>query len=77
MNGYAIFAFVVMPAIVLAVGYICLRLFEWNLDRAERARAQAARAEPRSALAPLDQIMPDELSPKEALELKRLRSEAA
>ena len=78
MNGYAIFAFVVMPAIVLAVGYICLRLFEWDLDRRERARAEAARAEPRS-LAALDQIVPDEFSPEEALEriyqLKRLRRE--
>jgi hypothetical protein len=33
MNGYAIFAFVVTPAIVIAVGYIALRVFEWDLDR--------------------------------------------
>jgi hypothetical protein len=33
MNGYAIFAFVVTPAVVLVVGYVLMRLFERNLDR--------------------------------------------
>jgi hypothetical protein len=33
MNGYAIFAFVITPAIVLLLGYIALRLFERSLDK--------------------------------------------
>ena len=33
MNGYAIFAFVITPAIVLALGYLFVRLFEHSLDK--------------------------------------------
>lgn len=33
MNGLAIFAFVVMPMIVVAIGYIAVRLHEASLDR--------------------------------------------
>lgn len=33
MNGYAIFAFVVTPAIVVALGYVAVRLHERSLDR--------------------------------------------
>ena len=33
MNGYAVFAFVITPAIVLATAYIIVRLFERSLDR--------------------------------------------
>ena len=37
MNGYAIFAFVIAPAIVLLVGYIALRLHERSLARSRNA----------------------------------------
>lgn len=33
MNEYAIFAFVVMPIVVVTLGYVAVRLNEWDLDR--------------------------------------------
>jgi hypothetical protein len=33
VNGYAIFAFVITPAIVLVLGYVALRLFEHSLAK--------------------------------------------
>ncbi len=33
MNEYALFAFVVMPAAVALLGYLAVRLHEWDLDR--------------------------------------------
>ena len=40
MNEYALFAFVVMPVVVMILGYAAVRLHEWDLDRkrAERER---------------------------------------
>lgn len=31
MNEYAVFAFVVAPAVVVALGYLAVRLQEWSL----------------------------------------------
>lgn len=33
VNEYAIFAFVVMPIVVVTLGYVAVRLNEWDLDR--------------------------------------------
>ena len=36
MNGSFVVAFIVMPLIVLAMGYAAFRLHEWDLDRRHR-----------------------------------------
>lgn len=36
MNEFALLAFVIMPLIVLAMGYAAMRLHEWDLDRRHR-----------------------------------------
>ncbi len=36
MNGSFLVAFIVMPLIVLAMGYAAVRLHEWDLDRRHR-----------------------------------------
>ncbi|WP_342149593.1 hypothetical protein [Methylorubrum sp. SB2] len=36
MNGSFVVAFIVMPLIVLAMGYAAVRLHEWDLDRRHR-----------------------------------------
>ena len=33
MNEYAVFAFIVMPIVVIALGYGAVRLHEWDLER--------------------------------------------
>lgn len=38
MNEYAIFAFVVMPIVVLLLGFAAVRLHEWDLDRRAKDR---------------------------------------
>ena len=38
MNEYAIFAFVVMPLAVVILGYVAVRLHEWDLDRKQARR---------------------------------------
>lgn len=38
MNEYFILAFVVMPLVVVAMGYIALRLHDWDLRRQDGDR---------------------------------------
>lgn len=40
MNEYAIFAFLIVPAIVILLGYLAVRLFERNLDKARESAGE-------------------------------------
>jgi uncharacterized membrane protein len=50
MNGLAIFAFVIMPMIVVAMGYIAVRLHEASLDRYLEKQRSEGRKTPGSSL---------------------------
>ncbi len=42
MNGLAIFAFVIMPIIVVTIGYVAVRLHEASIDRyLQKERSEA------------------------------------
>lgn len=41
MNEYWVLAFVITPVIVMTVGYLAVRLHEWDLDRRQARRDQA------------------------------------